>query len=356
MANPQNPNPRKPRARPERSGPHAVLETLSRAKSVVLTTHVNADGDGIGSEIALAAFLRSRGTRAWIVNPTPFPPPFRFLLPDPGWVLPAAGQEAARRCREADLAVVLDTGEVPRIGRVNPLIRPLPKVVVDHHPAGPRPVVGVVFRDTAACATGAMVFRLLDRAGGPWPKTVVRALYVAILTDTGGFRFANANPCCFRAAARLVELGAEPEVLHQAVYGGFRRHRYELLREALATLEVHKSGRIAWMTIPDDAFRRLGATVDDLEGFVDFPRSIKGVEVALLFRTTADGKIKVSLRSTGKTDVNAVAVALGGGGHVRAAGAVVDGTLEVAIERLLTRVEGILDVGGLSSVGRLRNR
>lgn len=337
------------------TSPKTVLERLLGAASVVLTTHVNADGDGAGSQVAVAAFLRGRGIPAWIVNPTPFPDAFRFLLPDPSWALPAKGDDAARRCREADLAVVLDTSQASRIGRVNPLIRRLPKVVVDHHPPAPGAVEGVVFRDETAAATGAMVLKILEEAGAPWAtagvpaaggppwtREIASALYVAVLTDTGGFRFANATPECFRTAARLVELGARPALLHRAVYGRFRRRRYELLRHSLATLEVHESGRIAWMIVPVGPYRSLGATADDLEGFVDVPRSIEGVQAALLFRTTSEGDTKVSLRSTGDVVVNELATALGGGGHPRAAGAVVKGSPEVVARDVVGRVAALL--------------
>ena len=319
-----------------------ILELLADARSVVITTHANADGDGAGSEVALAAFLRERGVEAWIVNPTPFPENYAFLLPDPAWAIPTPSEEASRRCREADLAVVVDTAEVPRIGRVKGLIRDLPKVVIDHHPPGKRAIEGVTFRDTAACATGALVFELIERAGGPWSENVARALYIAVLTDTGGFRFANTNAACLRVAARLVELGASPEELHRAAYGSFRPRRFELLRESLATLTVHESGRMAWMIVPKETYDRLGAAVEDLEGFVDVPREVAGVEVAALFRTTADGRIKVSLRSLAPVDVNVIAVELGGGGHVRAAAAVVKGPLDEAVERVVGRVaEGL---------------
>ncbi len=320
-----------------------VLERLDRASSVVITTHANADGDGAGSEVALAAFLRERGAEAWIVNPTPFPESFDFLLPDPGWVLPPKSAREARHCCEADLAIVLDTAQLPRIGRVKSLIRHLPKVVIDHHPPSDRPIDGVVVRDTSACATGALVFELIDRAGGPWPRAVAPALYVAVMTDTGGFRFSNTDRDCFRVASRLVELGAVPEALFRAVYGRFRLRRFELLREALVTLTVHADGRIAWMTVPKDAYDRLGATVEDLEGFVDVPRDIDGVQAAMLFRTTADGRIKVSLRSVPPIDVGAVATGFGGGGHVRAAAAVVTGPLGEVIARVLRRVERVVD-------------
>ena len=315
-----------------------VLRLLAGARSVVITTHANADGDGAGSEVALAAFLRARGVEAWIVNPTPFPESCAFLLPDPAWAIPTPGDEASRRCREADLAVVLDTAEVPRIGRVKGLIRDLPKVVIDHHPPGKRPIEGAVFRDTTACATGALVFELIERVGGPWNEVMARALYIAVLTDTGGFRFANTDARCLRVAARLVDLGAAPEELYRAAYGRFHPRRFELLRESLANLTVHESGRLAWMIVPKEAYDRLGATVEDLEGFVDVPRDVAGVEVAALFRTTSDGRIKVSLRSLPPVDVNVMAVELGGGGHVRAAAAVVKGPLDEAVERVVRRV------------------
>ncbi len=313
----------------------AVVEALLGASPVVVTTHANADGDGAGSAVALAAFLRERGADTRIANPTPFPESFSFLLPDPGWVLSPKSEAEADWCRRAGLAVVVDTGERRRIGRIEPMIRGLPTVVIDHHPPGSRPVAGTKFIDTRASAAGELVFEVIERAGGPWTETIVRALYVAVLTDTGGFRFRNTSPRCLRTAARLVELGADPEGLHRAAYSCFRRRRFALLRESLGTLSVHDGGRIAWMTVPKDAFDRLGATIDDLEGFVDVPRDLAGVEVAILFRTTGDGRIKVSLRSLAPASVNGIARTLGGGGHARAAAAVVSGSLEDVVGRVV---------------------
>ena len=334
------------RSRERRARLEAAVEALLGASSVVVTTHANADGDAAGSTVALATFLRERGIDAWIVNPTPFPQAFAFLLPDPDWVLDATGSAAARRCSEAGLAIVVDASDWPRIGRVKSLIRQLPRVIVDHHPLGTRPIEGVVFRDTEASAAGEMIFEMIDHAGGPWTKEIASALYFAVMTDTGGFRFGNTTAACLRTAARLVELGAEPEALHRAAYSQFHRRRYALLREALETLTVHESGRVAWMTVPRDAFDRLGATLGDLEGFVDVPRNVAGVEVAILFRTTTDDRIKVSLRSLG-AEVNGIARELGGDGHARAAAAVVSGPLEEAIERVVGRVvDSVLNAGG----------
>ena len=180
----------------------SVLAAVRNKEIAVLTTHINADGDGCGSEIALAAWLREQGTEAFIVNPTPFPESFRFLVPDESWVVDSRTGEAQELCDGADIALVLDTGEIPRIGRVRPLIDGLDTVVIDHHPPGDRPIEGVTFRDSSACATGELVFDLINRAGGPWPASADPAMYVAILTDIGSFRIRLRPPWRLRGRER----------------------------------------------------------------------------------------------------------------------------------------------------------
>ena len=315
-----------------------VLQALREADRVILTTHINADGDGAGSEAALAALLLETGTAVHIVNPTPFPDLFRFLvahLPD-DLVLDVGSEAAREACRNADLAVVVDTGEVPRIGRVHELVRDLPTVVIDHHQPGDRAIEAVAeIRDPSAAATGELIFELLERAGNGWPPVTADALFVTIMTDTGGFRFSNASPKAFEVAGRLVELGARPQELHARVFSSFRLRRYRLLEAALATLSVTSDGTVAWMVVPEAEYARLRAGPDDLEGFVDVPRSLAGVEIALLFRRTSRGQIKVSFRSAGGADVNALASRFGGGGHVKAAGTLVEGSLEDVIQRVV---------------------
>ena len=306
----------------------SVLTALRDKETVVLTTHINADGDGCGSEIALAAWLRALGTEAYLVNPTPVPKTFDFLVPDESWVVDATSAKAQELCDGADVAVVLDTGEVARIGRVRPLIDGLPTVVIDHHPPGDRPIEGVSFRDSSACATGELVFDLIHRAGGPWPQVADLAMYVAILTDTGSFRFSNTTATSLRIAAELVSRGVGPDETYRRLYGNFPRRRFQLLESSLALLEVDAEAGVAWMTVPADQFEALGAIPDDLEGMIDYPRSVEGVEVGLLFRQIPRKGIKVSFRSNGAVDVNALARQFGGGGHVRAAGALIEGRME----------------------------
>lgn len=316
----------------------AVLEALSEARIVLLTTHVNADGDGAGCQAAMAAWLRNQGKEGWITNTTPFPESFVFLLPDPAWALDAGSARARELAQNADLALVLDTGEVPRIGRAMPLIQDLPTVVIDHHPPGAEPIPGISFRDPEAAATGELLFDLFHEAGKGMSPEVALGLYVAILTDTGSFRFSNASPRAHRIAAELLESGVDPEVTYREVFGTLPLRKLQLLQAALGELEVDSEEGVAWMTVPRDVFESLSATPDDLEGLVDYPRGIQGVEVGLLFRETAKGDTKISFRSNGGVDVNALARRFGGGGHVKAAGALVAGPLCVVRAEVLEAV------------------
>jgi phosphoesterase RecJ-like protein len=301
-----------------------ALDALRGSRRAILTTHLNADGDGAGCQVALAAWMRALGARPHIVNPTVFPDQFRFLLPEKGWVLEASSAAARDACAQADLAVVLDTGEIPRIGRVKPMIQGIRTVVIDHHQPGSQPIGGISFRDADACATGELVHDLVLASGGPWQRATQEGIYVGILTDTGSFRFSNATPSAHRIAADLIADGVDPEGLHRRVYGAAPERRLRLLAEALNTLEVDAVDGVAWMVVP----HRLEGTeplTEDVEGLVDYPRSVEGVEVGLLFRRTAKGGTKVSFRSTGTVDVNALAHLFGGGGHVKASGALVEG-------------------------------
>ncbi len=314
---------------------NAVKNVLLASRRAVLTTHLNADGDGAGSEAALASWLRANGTEAWIINPTAFPDALKFLVEKDDWIVPAGSARARDLCDTADLAIVLDTGEVPRIGRVQEMIRELPTAVIDHHPVGDHAIGGTSLRDATACATGELVHDIIHEANGPWNDHVAQGIYVAILTDTGGFRFENATANCHRVVAEVVQRGVEPEAMHERIYGSSPMRRYQMLRLALDTLERDDEYGIAWMVVPRDAYLELGVTAEDLEGFVDIPRSITETEVGLLFRLTQSGEVKISFRSNGLVDVNALARTFDGGGHVKASGAVVPGPMDEAIERVL---------------------
>jgi phosphoesterase RecJ-like protein len=311
----------------ELAAAEAFAGLFKAGQRVCLTTHVNPDGDGLGSEAALAHLLRARGVEVSVTNPTATPPRFRFLFEE----LPGVDRtaEAVKELRRADVIVVLDISELGRLGMLADSVRDrgVPVGCIDHHvsqgvlPPGPRYV------DPTASATGELVFEIAKADGWPIDRVAARALYVALLTDTGGFRFSNTHPRTLRIAAELLETGVDPEAIYLDVYARAPEGRPRLLGEALQTLVVEPEIGLAWVTIPPGAVERLGLTSDDLDGVVEYPRSVDGVRMALLFREVSAGRVKVSLRSVGGVDVAAFAKQFGGGGHTKAAGLAVLGSL-----------------------------
>src|SRR5213080_4492264 len=298
-----------------------VAAVLAPGRRVALTTHVNADGDGVGSEVALWHLLTRRGLEAVIANPTPIPERFHFLLPN-------GAERSVREIAAADVVLVLDISDLSRLGDLARTIKDSHAVAcIDHHvsrgslPAGPRLVA------PEAAATAELVFDLASALEWPLPPEAARALYVGLLTDTGAFRFANTSPRALRVAGALLERGVDPESIYESVYASAPEGRIRLMAEVLETLVVEPEIGLAWVTVPPDALHRHGATADDLDGIVEYPRSIAGVRLALLFRQIANGRIKVSFRSMGDVDVADLAHRFGGGGHKRAAGASLEGSI-----------------------------
>jgi phosphoesterase RecJ-like protein len=327
-----------------------IAAALSACQRVVLTTHVNADGDGTGSEAAVAAWLRDAGKTVHIVNPTPFPPLYQHLLHGADIVRDPGHAEAAAVLKSAETMLVLDTSEPRRIGRIASSLGRVRTLVLDHHVAGEGAIEGLTLRDAAACATGELVYDLLDVAGvpRPWSAPVREGIYTAIVTDTGSFRFSNTHRRAHEIAGELIEQGVDPEQVYRRIYATVPLRRVQLLRHALDHLETDDPYPITFISIERGVVETLGVNADDLDGLVEHARSVEGTVVALLFRETADGATKVSLRSAGDVDVNAIARAFGGGGHVKASGALMGDRLELARARVLTAVRAALDATGES--------
>ena len=317
-----------------------IAAVLSPGRRVALTTHVNADGDGVGSEVALWHLLTARGLQTAIANPTPIPERFHFLVPRGA----DHSERAEREIESADVVIVLDISDTSRLGDLARSIRHSHSVAcIDHHvsggslPGGPRLVA------PEAAATAELVFDLASALEWPLSPEAARALYVGILTDTGAFRFANTTPRVLHVAGALLERGVEPESIYESVYASAPEGRVRLMTEVLQTLVVEGERGLAWVTVPPDALHRHGTTADDLDGIVEYPRSIAGVRLALLFRQLANGRVKVSFRSLGDVDVAELAHRFGGGGHRKAAGASLDGTLAEAQGKILAAAREYLN-------------
>jgi phosphoesterase RecJ-like protein len=318
-----------------------ILQELEPGRRVVLSTHLNADGDGAGSEAAAAHWLNRRGLESVIVNPTPYPDTFRFLLGEVSAWTPA-DPEGDQAMREADVFLVLDTAEPSRLGPVLGRTEGRKVMVIDHHPATPTSIGDPALCDPSACAAGELLYDLIRAAGDEVAGLEAEGLYVAIATDTGSFRYANTNSRTHEIAARLLLAGVDPEEMYSRIYAQYTPQGLDLVRRALSRLEVDDDLPIAWITLTESDLAQTGASKEDLEGIVEYARRVRGVQVALLFRELYDSSTKVSLRSTGDADVAAVARELGGGGHPKAAGAVVSERLEPAVQRVLAAVREVL--------------
>jgi phosphoesterase RecJ-like protein len=225
---------------------------------------------------------------------------------------------------------VLDISDMKRLGQLGDAARALtvPKLVIDHHIATDDPAGDTIVSDVTACATGELVFDLLRVLALELTTPIATGLYVAILTDTGGFRYANTTPRCHAIAAQLLAAGIDPEEIYRRVYASMPVGKLHLLREALASLEVDAERGLSWISVAAGAMERHQVRGEDLDGIVEHPRSIVGTRLALFFRDLGHGKVKVSFRSTGTVDVNVLARQFGGGGHAKASGALIAGTLE----------------------------
>jgi phosphoesterase RecJ-like protein len=320
--------------RARRDAIQRIASALNGVSSVAVTTHINADGDAAGSVAAMTRLLPRLGPKAVIVNPTPWPPLFAFLKEG----LDDQTARGAEALRSTGALVSLDVSDVRRLGSLATAAKamPGPRIVIDHHVPTEEPAGDIVLADTAACATGELLYDFAIVLNLEIDLAVAEALYTAILTDTGGFRYSNTSPRAHAVAAELVARGADPEHTYRRIYASMSPGRLQLLRDALDTLGVDSEFGLSWVSVTNEAMDRYGVGSDDLDGIVEHPRSVAGTRVALFFRDLGYGKVKVSFRSTGDVDVNELARQFGGGGHEKASGALVVGSLEDVRNRVVT--------------------
>lgn len=309
-----------------------IKNKIERGKNFVLTTHVNPDGDGLGSEIALAHYLRQLGKRVQIFNHSLTPPNYEFLDPL-GDIQIFDKTRDGHVVEESDAVFILDISDWKRLRELGEYMRALEvyKICIDHHP------LNEAFVDTdviypGASSTGEMIYELLARLGARIDGRIAQALYTAIMTDTGGFRFSNTTPNAHRVTAELIgKGGVQPQQIYQNVFENQPPQRMRLLAHVLANLHFEEKGRLVWFIVTRAMLDETGTQPHDTEGFADFPRSIEGVQVSLMFLETKDGKVKISFRSKGKHVINGLAGRFGGGGHQFAAGAVIEGTMQEVV-------------------------
>ena len=320
-----------------------LLDLLNSHERFLLTTHVNPDGDAVGSLVGLGLYLEELGKTVLLAMEHPVPPMYRFLDPE-GRVRryePGRDDPDIAAC---DMAIVLDVGALDRVGRLEAPLRrhEVPVACIDHHATNNGFADVNVVRPEAA-STCSLILGLIRAMGRTPSPRVAEALYVGLATDTGGFRFPNASPQAFRDAAALVEAGADVPRIYEAVYENHSAASLRLLGLALASLQTDCGGQLAWLTLTQAMFEETGADESETEGIIDHARRLGGAEILIVFRELADGGTRVSLRAKHDLDVGALAARFGGGGHRKAAGIALDTPLTTTIPTLLAAARALLD-------------
>lgn len=317
--------------------PASVANLIRRSESFVLTTHISPDGDALGSQLALALFLRRLGKRVSIINADV--PPYNL-----GW-LPALDSaqhfdgslKQLRTIDGADVIIVLDTNAFDRLGRMAGSVKNsgAVKALIDHH-THPETWFDTTFVRETASSTAELVYELIHQWDGDGiDADIATLLYVGIMTDTGSFRFNSVTPEVHRIAADILERGGiRPAPIHTAIYDTRSRAGIRLLARTLESITLAYNDEVGYMVLSQRMMRETGASKDETDGFVNYILSIETVRAAAIFSETDKG-IKISFRSKGDTFVHEWARHFGGGGHKNASGAFVKGTLDQVIEDVM---------------------
>jgi phosphoesterase RecJ-like protein len=318
---------------------------LEKAQTVVLCTHVNPDGDGIGAEICLHRHLRSVDIESRIINTEGLPLRYRFLDPS-GAVEVFDAREHAEFLRNADLIFMLDNSSVSRLGPLEPAVRAsrATTVCIDHHDVV-EPFWNINIVDEEASATGELVFQIVKALGGTIDTESAQAAYVSLVTDTGYFRFSKTSPRSHEAAAEMLALGVRPPLVYQEVYERNSAALVRLSGVALSSLQRDEGGSLAWIRLTHQQVVDCDAAREDLSDVVNGLLAIDGVRIAVMLKDLGGNRIKLSFRSKEALDVNRIAAMFGGGGHRNASGAVISGSLDGSIDRVLAPCKDLLRAG-----------
>jgi phosphoesterase RecJ-like protein len=320
-----------------------IIDVLSRARRILVTTHVRPDGDALGTAAALVLGLRAAKIRAEVLLLSHLPSKYAFVFKDNDIVHHDAekGWPASLDLAGFDALLVVDTGTWSQLPGLQERVAGwnAPKLVLDHHLtqedwADAKLVI------TEAAAAGEIAAELLDRWNIPIDRAMAAALYLAIASDTGWFQYSNTRPYTLRLAARLIEAGVNTDQMYQLLYQNERAERVSLQARALQSLELLLDGRLAVMVVRKKDFDDTRANVPDTENLINIPLQVRTVEVSLLLVEPREpGPVRVSLRSKGQVDVAKFAEQFGGGGHARASGLKLNGTIDEAHDAVVSAMK-----------------
>jgi bifunctional oligoribonuclease and PAP phosphatase NrnA len=315
----------------------AVLAAFAKYDSFWVVSHIHPDPDAIGSQLALAHYLKRQGKHVEVISRDTVPRITRYL----------PGAEWCRQQPETlglDALVVMDVSSLERIGKdLAAKLEPAHATInIDHHATGV-PFADVAAVRTDAAATCEILYDFFQYADEPIDRDIAECLYAGLIGDTGNFRFSNTKRKAHHIAADLIDQGVEPHTAYEHIYGSMTAGQVQLLGMVLGTLQRSDDGSVAWLKVTQAMYDATGTTTEDVDGFIDYARSIDGVKAVALIGELPDGRIKLSFRSRHEDiTVDGLAAAFGGGGHQYAAGAVQEPPIEDVERRVLAGLKDLV--------------
>lgn len=310
-----------------------IINEINKCSKIAVTSHVTPDGDNVGSSLALCLALQKLGKQADFILEDNIPEVYRFLK---------GAKEVKSYTSFADLdyelLISMDCGDLERLGQVKELALKLQTINIDHHVSNTR-FGSINLVEENASATAEIAYKLIKSMGIFIDKDIAECIYTGIVTDTGMFQYSNTTEETHSVAAELIIAGVNPSEIFNKVYQNSPKEKVLLMKEALQSLEFYCDDRVSCISISKDQLERISTEELDTEGIVNLARDIESVEVAAFLKEKQDNVIKVSLRSKSIVDVCVIAKGFGGGGHIRAAGCTIQGSLQQAKEQLLEAIK-----------------
>lgn len=320
-----------------------IISNIQKHHSFIITAHVNPDCDALGSELALAEHLKRLGKQVTIINSDPTPEAYRFL--DPKRLIKRyTPARHLRLINQAQVIIVLDTsGGWQRIGPAGEVMATTQalKICIDHHPDSTN-FVDLAVVDTEAAATAELIYELVMAMQGNLSPNMAQALYAALMTDTGSFRYPKTSPRTHQITATLLSTGANPLYIYNQIYEQYSLNRVRLKGRVLDSIRTEANGKIAYYSLDQKTLKAYGIKVAELDGFASLGQEIGGAQVTIFCVESSKSKVKISLRSDGCYAINQIAAEYGGGGHTSAAGATVSGDLEEVMAEVVAKTKRLL--------------
>jgi phosphoesterase RecJ-like protein len=331
-------------------------QIIDESKSILISTHLLPDGDGLGAEVALFHYLKKSGKKCQVLNPDPLPKRYQFLDPKKQFLFSTVEKKMAR---SFDLWIILDTHDPRRLGSLwDSRSNRFQKIVfLDHHPrpkgklALKYPFNTSVISQVTASSIGELLYQLFEKLNFvPLDPQIALGLYVSVMTDTNSFRYARTTSSAHQIAGQMIEYGLNPEEIYQHIYSSKTASHLRLLGILLQNVKISKSGKVAWIEMNRSLRSKYKATADETLSFLNLLLLIREAEVICFFREEDDGKTRVSIKSKGKIIISQLAMKLGGGGHDYAAGLALSTSLRQTRLLVISQIEKLIKTQGNNSL------